>query len=120
MCFVSAPFLAHNTAIRIGFYGGTSFANVGEVALFIFPQSTMLSLSARPHSRRRVLGRAREWRSITFNMKEDKIKERTRRNYKEEGDADDRHSSSWPSFSTVVVGCPREYEELSRDKSKMA
>lgn len=52
-----------------------------------------------------VMGTAREWRSITFNMKGDKIKERTRRNYKEEGDADDRHSSFWPSFS-AVVGCP--------------
>lgn len=85
--------------------------------------SSLLRLKGRYHCRHHQATSSlatHHIRNITFNMKGDKIKERTRRNYKEEGDADDRHSSSWPSFSTVVVGCPREYEELSQDKSKMA
>lgn len=47
-----ASFLAHNTAIRIEFYGSTSFANVGEVALFIFQHSVAIIVDRRRNALR--------------------------------------------------------------------
>lgn len=54
----AASFLAHNTAIRIEFYGSTSFANVGEVALFIFQHSVAIIVDRRRNALR--LSRQRE------------------------------------------------------------